>query len=346
MRPAVEHCGLMRFITATLLRALPHKDGGRLMYLRHSAQGPGTENGLFSVPEITDFRASSKTLGGIAEYSPMTFSLLGDDDVVRIDVGLVTGNYFAVMGLSPVLGRAFVEGDDGPGAAPVMMLTHAYWLSRFGGVSAILGESVRVCGRAVVVVKGAAARAMFPARIDALMNMVKRAPLSAMMVTGRTHRMTEMIASWPRATVARRAPRSRSSPASAADHPESYDAASGYRVTLTPFQEVLGQRARLHPLAPDEGRGVVLIIACANVANLCSCAECAGTTRWWCARAALGASTGRLRRLLLASSCWRWSAAPRSRLGLWRREDADRLRRDTATRARIRSVVLLTVPAC
>ena len=68
------------------------------------------------MPEIADFRSGSKTMAGIAEYSPITFTLVGDDDAVRIDVGLVTGNYFSVMGLSPVIGRSFGDGDDGPSA--------------------------------------------------------------------------------------------------------------------------------------------------------------------------------------------------------------------------------------
>jgi hypothetical protein len=69
------------------------KDGDRLVYLRHSVSGPGGENVLFSVPEITDFRTSAKTLRGIAEYSGMIYTLQGESDAVRINVGLVTGNF-------------------------------------------------------------------------------------------------------------------------------------------------------------------------------------------------------------------------------------------------------------
>ena len=92
-------------VRGVLLRPLPHRDGDRLVYLRQSVEGPGGENVLFSVPEILDFRENAGTLGGIAEYSGMVFTLQGDDDAVRMTVGLVTGNYFQVMGLSPVLGR-------------------------------------------------------------------------------------------------------------------------------------------------------------------------------------------------------------------------------------------------
>src|SRR5258707_10285751 len=67
-------------VRGVMLRPLPHRNGDRLMYLRQSALGPGRENVAFSVPEIIDFRTASKTLAGIAEYSPMTFSFVGDGD--------------------------------------------------------------------------------------------------------------------------------------------------------------------------------------------------------------------------------------------------------------------------
>jgi hypothetical protein len=100
-------------VRGVLLRPLPHRDGDQLVYLRQSVEGPGGENVLFSVPEILDFRENARTLGGIAEYSGMIYTLQGDDDAVRISVGLVTGNYFQVMGLAPVLGRVLTDGDDG-----------------------------------------------------------------------------------------------------------------------------------------------------------------------------------------------------------------------------------------
>ena len=86
-------------VRGVLLKPLPHRDGARLMYLKQSTNGPGGANIAFSVPEINDFRAASTTLGGIAEYSPFTVSMVTDHDATRLQVGLVTGNYFAVMGL-------------------------------------------------------------------------------------------------------------------------------------------------------------------------------------------------------------------------------------------------------
>src|SRR3954463_9834671 len=182
-------------VRGVMLRPLPNRDGDRLMYLRQSTNGPGGENIAFSVPEINDFRESSKTLAGIAEYSPITFTLLGDHEAERLSAGLVTGNYFSVMGLSPVVGRAFGPQDDGRGAAPVMILTHEYWQKKFGGDPSVVGKILRVGGKAVTVVGVMQPAPYFPAKIDALMNMVNSEHhLSATMITGRTHRMTEVIA--------------------------------------------------------------------------------------------------------------------------------------------------------
>ena len=291
-------------VRGVMLRPLPHKDGGRLMYLRHSAAGPGRENVAFSVPEINDFRGAARTLSGIAEYSPLTFTLQGKSDAVRIDVGLVTGNYFEVMGLSPVIGRSFGPSDDGKGAAPVMMLTHDYWQKRFGGDPRVVGQVLRVGGKAVTVVGVLQPAPYFPAHIDAIMNMVNSEHhLSAMMVTGRTHRMTEMIARLaPGATVDQARAEVASITARVhSDHPEAYDAASQYRVTLTPFQEVLGQKARLTLWLLMGAAAFVLVIACANVANL-TLMRGVRREHELVVRAALGAGTSRLRRLLLAEN--------------------------------------------
>jgi predicted permease len=291
-------------VRGVLLKPLPHRDGDRLMYLRQSVEGVGGENVGFSVPEINDFRESSKTLRSIAEYSPITFTLVGERDAVRINVGLVTGNYFSVMGLSPVLGRAFRDGDDGPGAAPVMMLTHEYWQKRFGGDSAIVGKSLFVNGKAVRVVGVLQSAPYFPAPIDALMNMVNSEHhLSATMVTGRTHRMTEMIARLAPGVTVEQA-RSEVAAITArvhAEHPEAYDAASGYKVTLTPFHEVLGQKAQLTLWLLMGAAAFVLVIACANVVNL-TLMRGVRREHELVVRAALGAGTGRIRRLLLAEN--------------------------------------------
>src|SRR5471030_337545 len=291
-------------VRGVMLKPLPHKDGDRLMYIRQSANGPGMDNIAFSVPEINDFRTSSKTLAGIAEYSPFTLTIVGERDATRIDVWLVTGNYFEVMGLSPILGRAFGPGDDGKGAAPVMMLTNDYWKARFGGDSSIINKQLRVGGKAVTVVGVLQAAPYFPAKIDALMNMVNSEHhLSALMQDGRTHRMTYMVARLaPGATVsqARAEVEGIASRAHTA-YPQAYDAGSGYKVTLTPLQQKLGENAKTTLWLLMGAAAFVLIIACANVANL-TLMRGVRREHELAVRAALGAGTSRLRKLLLTEN--------------------------------------------
>ncbi|HEY0969561.1 MAG TPA: ABC transporter permease [Gemmatimonadales bacterium] len=291
-------------VRGVMLRPLPHRDGERLVYLRHAIDGPGGENIAFSVPEIIDFRDGARTLGGIAEYSSLMYTLEGAGTAERIDVGLVTGNFFDVMGLSPVAGRLLNAGDDGTGVPPVAVLTHEFWMQRFGGDPAIVGKPVRLGGKPVTVVGVVQPAPYFPSRYDALLNMVmSEHHTSAMMVHGRTHRMTEMIARLaPGATVeqARRevemvAARARS------EHPESYDAGSHHRVTVTPFRQVLGQDARLTLGLLMAAAAFVLVITCANVANL-TLMRGVRREQEMVVRAALGAGSRRLRRLLLAEN--------------------------------------------
>ncbi|MDH5235919.1 MAG: ADOP family duplicated permease, partial [Gemmatimonadota bacterium] len=288
-------------VRGVLLRPLPHQGGDRLMYLRQSAAGPGSENIAFSVPEINDFRSSSRTLGQIAEYSPLTLNLIEENDASQIAVGLVTGNYLSVMGLRPILGRPFYEADDGRGAAPVIVLGHAYWQQHFASDSTIVGKMLRIGGRQVEVIGVLQPAPFFPGRIEALMNMsISEHHVSALMQDGRTHRMTEMIARLaPGATVDQaKAEVAAISARVHADYPEAYDAASGYTVTLTPFKEILGHDARLTLWLLMGAAAFVLVIACANVANL-TLMRGIRREHEMVVRAALGAGTRRLRKLLL-----------------------------------------------
>ncbi|HEY6108092.1 MAG TPA: ABC transporter permease, partial [Gemmatimonadales bacterium] len=258
-------------VRGVLLRPLPNRDGDRLLYLRQSSDGPGQANISFSVPEVRDLRTGVPSLGGIAEYSPWALTLQGDDDAVRIDVGLVTGNYFDVMGLSPVLGRLTRPGDDGPGVPPVMILTHAFWIKRFGGDSGVIGRQVKLEGQSVTVIGVLQPAPFFPDRIDALLNMVVSPHhVSAMMIQNRSHRMTEVVARLaPGASVAQ----ARTEVAAVYarmqhDHADAYNPGSHYRLAVIPFKEALGERARLTLWLLMGAAAFVMIISAANVANL------------------------------------------------------------------------------
>jgi hypothetical protein len=117
-------------IRGVLLKPLPHREGNRLVYLRQSTDRPGGESISFSVPEVRDLKNGAPALGQLAEYSSWTAIWQGDDGASRIRLGLVTGNYFEVMGLRQSLGRLTGPSDDGPGVPLVTVLTHDFWVRR------------------------------------------------------------------------------------------------------------------------------------------------------------------------------------------------------------------------
>jgi len=291
-------------VRGVLLKPLPNRDGDRLVYLRQSADIPGGANLAFSVPEVNDFRAGAGSLGSIAEYSGWSGILHGKADAVRMDIGLVTGNYFEVMGLSPILGRVTGPRDDGSGVPAVMVLTHQYWLSRFGGDPNIVGRQVDLDGGSVTVIGVLQPAPFFPDKIDAFTNMViSPHHLSALMVQGRTHRMTEMVARLaPGASLDQaRAEVNAVYERAQRENPDAYNSTQHYRVTVLPFKDALGERARLTLWLLMGAAAFVMIISAANVTNL---TLMRGIRRQHelVVRAALGAGIARLRRLLLVEN--------------------------------------------
>jgi predicted permease len=295
---------MFTLLRGTLLRPLPNREGERLVYLRQSAKGAGQDNVLFSVPEITDYRGGSKTLSSIAEYSQMTFTMVSNDQPVHIQAGVISGNYFEVMGLAPVLGRLTSARDDGPSAPPVSVLSHQFWMSHFGGDPKVIGQVVRINDMASTIIGVVQRVPHYPRRTDIFVNMITSPHhLSATMKQGRTHRMTEVFG--------RLATNSSVEQASAEikrlstnvyrDNPESYEAASRYEIAVSPLRVALNERASLTLWLLMGAAGFVLLIACANVANL-TLMRGVGREREMLVRSALGAGSWRLRRLLLAEN--------------------------------------------
>ena len=291
-------------LRGVLLRPLPHQDGERLMYLRQSAELVGVDNAGFSVPEIVDYRDAASSLTGFAEYSAMPFNMLGGEEPVEVEAGIITGNYFDVMGLDAVLGRTLNAGDDGPAAAPVMMLTWDYWQNAFGADPDVLGRVFRINGRSATVVGVSEPAPPFPGATDILVNMVTSPHhLDATMVHGRSHRMTEVFARLAPGATVPQAQAELDGIASRvhADHPDAYDPAAGYQITITPLRQALTAKARQTLTLLMATAALVLLVTCANVGNLVV-ARALQRERELMLRWALGAGRARIRFLLLGET--------------------------------------------
>ncbi|MDX1396051.1 MAG: ABC transporter permease, partial [Gemmatimonadota bacterium] len=291
-------------VNGVLLRPLPHEDGDRLVYLRHTAPLGGIENALFSVPEIEDYRRGTPSLDAVAEFSAMTFAMLGHETPRRVRAGIVTGNYFDVMGLSASLGRMVGVEDDGDGAAAVIVLSDAYWRSVFGADPDVLGKTVRMNGLTATIVGVAEPAPPYPERTDIYVNMAASPHhLDASMNHDRIHRMTEVFAKLaPDATVESvLAETERVTTRVHREYPEAYDPGSGYQVTVTPLKIQLTSRARPTLLLLLATASLVLVIACANLANL-TLTRVLRRGDELAIRVSLGGSRGALRRALLVES--------------------------------------------
>jgi predicted permease len=297
---------MFTLLRGTLLRPLPNRDGDRLVYLRQSAPAAGKTNLGFSVPEVADFRAGTKTLSSIAEYSQqLPFTLVeSGGNPARVRTAVVSGNYFDVLGLAPVAGRLTTPRDDGPDAQPIAILSYKFWVDRYGADPRVLGTVVRLNDKSTAIVGVLQPAPDYPRRTEIFVNtVVSPHHLSATMVTGRTHRMSEVFARLtPGATVEQaRTEIDRISLNMFRDHPEAYEKAAKYAISMFPLRDALNERASLTFWLLMGAATFVLLIACANVANL-TLMRGVGREREMLVRAALGAGRARLRRLLIVEN--------------------------------------------
>jgi len=169
-------------------------DEERLIYIRQTAKGRGSENANFSVPEIRDLRSRVTTIAAFGDFSTIEFTLVGLGEPRVVKAGVVGGSYFSVMGLRPVRGRLLDATDDGPQAAPTAVLTHRYWSTTLNSDESLVGKTIKLGDRAVTIVGVLEPSIPYPAETEIIANVVTSPHhLGATMTTIRTHRMTELF---------------------------------------------------------------------------------------------------------------------------------------------------------
>jgi predicted permease len=298
------NAAIFSLVRGVLLRPLVNRDEDRLIYIRQSARGIGAENTTFSVPEIQDLRERVKTLSAFGDFSTIGFTMVGLGEPREVRAGVVGGSYFEVMGLHPVLGRLLGPGDDGPAAAGAVVLTYRFWTTAQNADPSVLGKTVRLGSRSATIVGVLEPSVPYPAETEIIANVVTSPHhLSATMVTGRVHRMTELFGrlapgvDLEQARAELRAVHG----AILKEHPEAYSPKADFRIEAVNLRDQITSGARTVLLVLLVASALVFVIACSNVANL----VLARTVRRegeLSIRAALGASAGALRRTLLAES--------------------------------------------
>ena len=297
---------IFSIINGVLLRPLPYPEADRIMHLRQTAVRAGIESTSFSFAEVADYRKQSKTFEEVVEFGDWTFNVLGRGEPHRATGGLVTPNFFKVLGLQPMLGRTLVSEDQAKGAQPVAVLTNEYWVRAFGSDPNVVGQTMDLTVKKALIVGVLRPGSHYATqrKQDFYVNYAANDHyMGASMQDERTHRMTDVFA--------RLAPGATAETAQAelrhiatnlhSAYPQAYPADSGFDTIVTPWKEELTAKARPTLLILLGTTFFVLVIACANVANL-SLTRLVQREREMAIRAALGATRTSLRRQLLSEN--------------------------------------------
>jgi putative ABC transport system permease protein len=291
-------------INGVLLRPLPYAQSSRIMHLDQVAARLVPDPIGISVPEYEDYRSQSRSFSGIAEYHSMLFTLLGAKNPERVVTGVVSGNYFDVLGVKPVLGRLLTPADESLNAPAVLVLSHAFWMKEFGGDPKVVGRSFAMNDRVHTVAGVLPPLPEYPDANDVYMPTTSCPYRSdPKTITNRDMRMitvyarlkpgiTLQMAQSELATISGRM---------VAVNPKSYPKDAGFAAHATPVEQELTHAARPTFFALLGAAGLVLLLACANLANLALSRQLR-RSREMAIRMATGASAWRLFRQMLTES--------------------------------------------
>jgi putative ABC transport system permease protein len=290
-------------VRGVLLRELPYQQPGRLVVLHQRDPLDPEQDQGFSVPDLEDLRRRNRSFSGLAEYHSMWFNLLGRAEPERVQTGVVSANFFSVLGTRAILGRTFSPDDDKPGAQPVLVFSYAYWQRSWGGDPAVLGKTLQMNDHPHRVIGVLPPVPQYPNDNDLWMPTsacpFRSTPQTIAARQGRGYNVFGRLRPGATLPLARR-DLATINHALLAEYPGDYPT-GGYRIDAIPLLTELTARARPTLLLLLATVLLVLLIVCANVANL-QLARLSSRGEELGLRAALGAGRGRVLRQLLTES--------------------------------------------
>jgi predicted permease len=291
-------------INGVLLRPLPYAAQGRIVHMVQTEQRTGTQDLGLSVPAYFDFRSQTRSFSDFAEYHSMLFTLLGTKTPQRVVTGVVSSQFFDVLGVKPQLGRLFSPDDDSRNAPAVLVLSNAFWRKQFGGDRSVIGRTFEMNDRVHTVIGVLPPLPDYPDANDIYMP-VSSCPyrMDPMMIQSRDMRMITAYGRLRPGVSLRQADAELAAIEARMAHawPQSYAGWRDFSVHAAPVKQELTHAARPTFLALLGASLLVLLLACVNLANLALSRQLR-RSRETAIRLATGASRWDVIRPLLAES--------------------------------------------